>query len=484
MTHDEIQYHVQHHVALRFIRKDHAPLMGAFLQESFKSGNRTKVPEIELTDLLQDFLGTLHYGREEKVYPLSPKDYLTQWTQNGFLRKEYEKQSDIPVYQLTSGCELALKWLASLDKKSFVGTESRLLHIIRLLEDMVQKTQTDPAEKVKLLKKQKEALDREIDELSRADGPIVADETQIKERFFELERTAVELLADFREVEENFHGLDQRAREKQLRREIARGQVVGEVLDAYDELWASDQGKSFAAFWELLMNNQQQESLDEMLREVKSLPHLPPTSHNSIISRLKINLIEAGDQVNRSSHRLVGQLRRFLDAQVLMENKRMMETIHELQELAVEGKNDISWRKPFFSIDGKPRLNFTLNRPLFTPPARPVISSEPVEEGRTEQHADRTNLLFEQVYVDPQELKRRIRKLLRSQAQVTLREVTEHYPVEKGLKEVLVYLDIASKDRTSLRNEEIIENIAVSDVKYSSQKFYVEVPQLIFSRHG
>ena len=262
MTHDEIQYHVNHHVALRFIRKDHAPLMGAFLHESFKSGNRAKVPEIELTDLLQDFLGVLHYGQEEKVYPLNPKDYLTQWTQNGFLRKEYEKQSDIPVYQLTSGCELALKWLASLDKKSFVGTESRLLHIIRLLEDMVQKTQTDPAEKIKLLEKQKEALDREIDELSRADGPILADETQIKERFFELERTAVELLADFREVEENFHGLDQRAREKQLRREIARGQVVGEVLDAYDELWASDQGKSFAAFWELLMNNQQQESLE------------------------------------------------------------------------------------------------------------------------------------------------------------------------------------------------------------------------------
>ncbi len=221
-----------------------------------------------------------------------------------------------------------------------------------------------------------------------------------------------------------------------------------------------------------------------MLRQVRSLPHLPPASHDSIISRLKINLIEAGDQVNRSNHRLVGQLRRFLDTQVLMENKRMMETIHELQELAVECKNDISWRKPFFPINGKPRLNFTMNRPLFTPPARPVISSEPVEEGSTEQHADRTNLLFEQVYVDPQELKRRIQRLLRSQAQVTLREVTEHYPIEKGLKEVLVYLDIASKDRKSLRNEEIIENIAVSDVKYSLQKFYVQVPQLIFSRHG
>ena len=47
--------------------------MGAFLHEPFKSGNRSKVPEIELTDLLQDFLGALHYGLEE-IIPLTPAD--------------------------------------------------------------------------------------------------------------------------------------------------------------------------------------------------------------------------------------------------------------------------------------------------------------------------------------------------------------------------------------------------------------------------
>ena len=61
---------------------------------------------------------------------------------------------------------------------------------------------------------------------------------------------ARDLMADFREVgRPTFASSTIGAREKQLTRTTTRGQVVGEVLDAYDALWQSDQGKSFAAFW-------------------------------------------------------------------------------------------------------------------------------------------------------------------------------------------------------------------------------------------
>ena len=479
MNYEDLRYHFDHHVALRFIRKDHAPLIGSFLHQVFKTDNNLKLLETELTDRLYDFLNTLNLGHDPAIYPLSPKEYLKQWTQGGFLRKAYEEDWDIPVYQLTAGSELALRWLAALDKKEFVGTESRLLQIIRLLEEMVQKTQSDPAERIKLLEKQKEALDQEIAELSAHEGLLVPDETQLKERFFELERMARDLMADFREVGDNFRFLDQRAREKQLTRTTTRGKVVGEVLDAYDALWQSDQGKSFAAFWELLMNTRQQEALDGMIREVRQLPQIASLSSNTVISRLKINLIDVGDQVNRSNHQLVAQLRRFLDAQVLLENKRIAETISEIQAKAVALKDTIGWRKPFFWLDDKPDLDFTMARPLYTPPARPVIAAEPVEEGVSE---NRTDALFEQVYVDPQELQRRIRKLLRQHGQLSLREVTHHYPIEKGLTELLTYLNLASQDDKTIVHPEVVEEIEVLDLKYSEEAFWVDVPQYIFSR--
>ncbi|WKN41774.1 DUF3375 domain-containing protein [Tunicatimonas pelagia] len=479
MHYEDLRYHLDHHVALRFVRKDHAPLIGSFLHHAFKAENHFKVLETELTNRLYDFLSTLNAGHDPALYPLSPKEYLKQWTQNGFLSRAYEENWDVPIYQLTSGSEMALRWLADLDKKSFVGTESRLLQIIRLLEEMVQKTQIDPAERIKLLEKQKEALDQEIAELSVREEPLEPDETQLKERFFELERMARDLMADFREVGENFRSLDRRAREKQLTKTTTRGKMVGEVLDAYDALWQSDQGKSFAAFWELLMNTQQQEALDGMIRQVKQLPQVASLSSNAVISRLKINLINVGDQVNQSNHQLVAQLRRFLDAQVLLENRRIAETIDTIQTEAVALKDTINWRKPFFWLDDKPTTDFTMARPLFTPPTRPVIATEVIEEGVSDHQTD---VLFEQVYVDPQELQRRIRKLLRQHGQVSLQEVTRHFPIEKGLTELLTYLNLASQDSRTVVDTEVVEEIEVRDKKYSEEPFLVDVPQHIFSR--
>lgn len=484
MNYEDLSHHLDHHVALRFIRKDHAPLIGSFLYQAFKADHHFKVLETELTDRLYDFLSTLNTGHDPAPYPLSPKEYLKQWTQSGFLRRAYDQRTgeenwDVPTYQLTSGSELALRWLASLDKKEFVGTESRLLQIIRLLEEMMQKTQPDPAERIKLLEKQKEALDQEIAELSVREEPLEPDETQLKERFFELERMARDLIADFKEVGENFRLLDQQAREKQLTKTTVRGTMIGEVLDAYDALWQSDQGKSFAAFWELLMNPQQQDALDGMIRQVKQLPQIASLSSNTVISRLKINLIDMGDQVNRSNHQLVAQLRRFLDAQVLLENRQIAETIDTIQAEAVALKDTLSWRKPFFWLDDKPDMDFTMARPLFTPPVRPVISAEIIEEGVSE---NRTDALFEQVYVDPQELRRRIHKLLRQRGQVSLLEITRHFPIEKGLTELLTYLNLASQDDKTVVDTEVVEEIEVWDKKHSEEPFLVDVPQHIFSR--
>ena len=484
MNYHDLRYHFDQHVALRLIRKDHAPLIGAFFHQAFKSDNHLKVLETDLADRLYNFLGVLNDGHDPATYPLSPKEYLKQWTDQGFLYKAYENDRsagarDIPVYQLTAGSELALRWLAALDKKEFVGTESRLLQIIRLLEDMVQKTQSDPAERIKLLEQQKAALDEEIAQLAAHEGPLEPDETQVKERFFELEKMARDLMADFREVGENFRSLDQRARQQQLSRPGARGQMVGEVLDAYDALWQSDQGKSFTAFWELLMNTRQQEALDTMIRQVRQWPQVASLSGNTVISRLKINLIEVGDQVNRSNHQLVAQLRRFLDAQVQLENKRMAETISTIQAQAVALKDTIPWRKSFFWFDDRPALDFTINRPPYTPPARPVIAAEPVEEGVSEH---RTDALFEQVYVDPQELQRRLRRLLRQHGQLSLQEVTQHYPIERGLTELLTYLNLASQDPKTIVHPEVTEAIEVLDLKYAESPFWMDVPQHIFSR--
>ncbi|MBK6764714.1 MAG: DUF3375 family protein [Micrococcales bacterium] len=59
------------------------------------------------------------------------------------------RRTPTPHFDLTPAAEKALAWLGSLGERSFVGTESRLMTMYALLEQMVEGTQADPAERIR-----------------------------------------------------------------------------------------------------------------------------------------------------------------------------------------------------------------------------------------------------------------------------------------------------------------------------------------------
>ncbi len=75
-------------------------------------------------------------------------------------------------------------------------------------------------------------------------------------------------------------------------------------------------------------------------------------------------------------------------------------------------------------------------RPLFLPPVKPVIAADVLDADASDINAD---VLFEQFVVDRLKLESQIKQLLQQNEQVSLREVIEVYPVEKGLAELVAY---------------------------------------------
>ena len=144
MNYEDLRYHIDHHVALRFIRKDHAPLIGSFLHQAFKTDNHLKLLETELTDRLYDFLNALNLGHAPAFYPLSPKEYLKQWTQSGFSAQSLRRRlgySDVSTY---CGQRAGPAMAGRARQEGVVGTESRLLQIIRLLKIWYRKPSRTP----------------------------------------------------------------------------------------------------------------------------------------------------------------------------------------------------------------------------------------------------------------------------------------------------------------------------------------------------
>ena len=98
----------------------------------------------------------------------------------------------------------------------------------------------DPAHKLAVLEKKKTEIEGQIREIEASGLVRAFNDTQVKERFYEINRSAKELLADFRQVEQNFRNLVRKIYEKHAQKESKKGEILGYVLDQTDALQRSD----------------------------------------------------------------------------------------------------------------------------------------------------------------------------------------------------------------------------------------------------
>lgn len=472
---EDVQYVLEQHKAVKLLRKQHAPMIIAFLWSAFKETQRQTYGSGELTSSLSDFLFAAN--EEELHYPKAPRAYLEEWTQEGFLRQFYESNSEEATFELTPATERTLMWITELDTQSFVGAESRLLQVFQQMRELALGSILNKEERLEELLRRREELDKEIlaidnDEFDRLDT------RSIRERFTLIEETAGKLLSDFRQIEDNFRQLNAKAREEQINNQGKRGEVLDEIFSAQDAILETDQGKTFNAFWAFLMDQQRQDELDKLARQVFEQSELSGMHQRSVIPRLKISLVEAGDRVNKTTDRLVEQLRRFLVSRAFLENRRAVQVIEEIEQLALKVKHDPPGERFFMAIDGKPVLHLLMDRQLFQPPEILRLDTSALASG--EADAVTAAGLYEQLYIDPAELKGRIKVLLRGRDQISLREITEEVPIEKGLSELVAYFGIATD--LERRQKAVINDRQTETIIYhkNGRDFRIDLPQTLF----
>ncbi|HKK75731.1 MAG TPA: DUF3375 domain-containing protein [Saprospiraceae bacterium] len=436
---EDVDFVLSQNKAVRLLRKEHAPLIVAFLWSSFKEQHRQTYPASELTTRLSDLLFSIN--NPEPRFPRPARYYLEVWTQEGFLRQYYEEQAVEATFELTPATERALLWITELEQGSFVGAESRLLQVFQLLRELAMGTTEDKNLRLEQLQEEKARLEREIealenDELQRLDS------TRVREQYFLIEEASAKLLSDFRQIEENFRLLNAQAREEQITKAASRGAILDDIFDAQDAILETDQGRTFNAFWSFLMNQQRQDELDEWTRQLFLLPELEQLRRRSAIPRLKMSLVAAGDRVNQTTDRLVEQLRRFLQSRAVLENKRVAQIITEIEQLAIRVKSEPPGAKQFFAIEHRPDIHLVMDRGPYEPPQVPRLKTRGIELGQGTGVL--TTALYEQLYIDPAELRGRIKTLLRGRDQISLQEVIETIPIEKGLSELVAYFSIAT----------------------------------------
>ena len=484
LTNDGIQSFFDTSPTVRLMRAKSAPKILCFFYRAFKENQEPCLTEEKITDDLADFLKEYDIEEDENQNPFLLTDFDTKarqlidnWTEKGFLRN-YENPDNEILYELTSHTERVIQWLEQLETREFVGTESRFKDIFNKLQELVANTTEDTDTKIRELEKKKKTIEKEIDQIRTSGKVSTYDDYQIKSRVMELTRSAKELLSDFKEVEDNFKTITRNIYVKHTDPNQTKGAILGYTFDSLDELTHSDQGKSFYAFWEFLISQNRRDQWKELIQKIfQVLEERDIRFDDVFLHKMKHYLYRAGQKVNDANDRMSEKLSRVISEKELAERIKVKEAINRIKELALT----------FIDRDEIPPVGIEIeeNAPIIMPLEKKLVlekSETPVFRQRpnpASQDLDPTKLLelYSPYVVDKNELRERIEGLLEEKNQVSLKEIIDAFPLEKGLSELLAYFSLADGDRNHIFNTGTVELIKFDH----KENKYIEIPQIIFT---
>ncbi|WP_291911467.1 DUF3375 domain-containing protein [Chitinophaga sp. CB10] len=460
MTYEQLCLLFAQSVTLKILRARSAPMMLSFFHTVFKEKNQTIITNAELVTRLSDYLTHTGYrATDDEIDAASllddddtkAKKYIDQWSNQGFLRK-YPDDEGIDIHELSSDTEKVLHWITTLQKREFIGTESRFKDIFAKLKELVDQSNKDPEQRIQELERKKFEIEQEIQAITITGKVQVFDDTQIKERVYDVNRMARELLGDFKEVEANFEQITQDIYRKQSERDVAKGTLLAYTLDAFEALRQKDQGKSFYSFWQFLMDENKQSEMRELIDKLYALLEDRDIEYKNdrFLRKLKQSLHASGKKVIDANKKLSDKLSRVLNERNMTERRKTMELINDIRLLAFQTLGNHPSEEDFIEIATDPELDLPDRWELSDEKAASPAFQLPEGLGGEDYSLEDMQALFNHFHIDRAQLEERIAVQLQNKKQISLKELVEIYGTEKGLTELITYFAIASQSSSHI----------------------------------
>ncbi len=488
MPSPEISYLFESSPSIQIIRMRNAQWVIPFLFKAFKTENKLNLPEPALINLLAEELrnhtegvedleeARIEFGEDEES---RARKYLLNWVQKRLLQ-DFPDSDAVTQYQLSAHSEKLFQWLQSLEKRQFVGTESRFRFLFQTLREMVEYTEDDTVKRLEELKNRKAEIDKEIKKIEMGFKPEIYTNAQLRERLEWFTRLSHELLSDFREVEDNFKYIHRNIVEQHTRAEINKGAIVGFAFEAYDALRKSDQGKSFYAFWDFLVSRAGQEEWRELTDQLLLLlQDRNIESDGDFVQTIKSLLLQRGRNVYEANDKMAEKLSRIITEKEIARHRRLRQQIGSIKELVFQFMEEepppcglmLATPTPIrMSMERKINLVERQGSPVVSQPANALEKIEDLE---------RFGRLLNATHIDKKKLWQKVEQTLLTRTTATLSEIIETAGLEHGVGEVISYFSFLREKASRVQfMQEITELIPLNVEKTQ----FIEVPYLLFSR--
>lgn len=475
-------------VTLKLLRTRNLPLIITFLYREYKLGEQISIPYQHLIQKLADFLEEVEYQDDDDeiktdrlvlAFDEKAKLYIDRWIDAHYLRNLMDEERKEPLVFLSQHVEKAFQVFELLKDREFVGTESKFKDIFSKLRDIIENANPDKEKRLTELERKKKALEEEIRKV-KIDGYVnTYEDYQIQSRYEEVNRMANELIGDFKEVEDNFKEITRRIYERQQQTELSKGKLLAETFNALYELRSTNQGKSFHAFWQFMLDDVSQSDFQKLTKDVYDVLEDRGIEVSSrSLRKLKTLLHLAARKVLDKNQVLADKLSREIVAKEQLESRKAKELMSGIRQLAIQLVDHPSSKEAYLSIQGNPEIYLPLERKLGDRPENNSFVAKAEQAQLNLEDLEDLSKIYNADLIDKQQLLDNILDLLVSRSQVSLHEVIEEKGLSKGLAELLAYVTLVNTNSKFFINERIRETILFNPTEGK----YLDLPQIIYTK--
>ena len=470
--------------ALRLMRGRLGSFVVGFFLKTFKHWGVVEASEEELAATLSEHIEQMRELEDFDAPKRLPQEYLDEWCDEDhrYLTKVYSEEREEYVFRLTRHSEKAISWLQDLlamQQRGYATTESRFNRIMLEMQSLAQGVNADPEARIRELVRKREDLDEEIRRIQETGEAPIFGEDVIRDQVYDLSDLVEHFLSDFRAIEEFFKDHAREISTLYAQGEASKGDIVEHVLDSDDELRACDQGKSYFGFRNMMTNPSLARKLRNLAEQTSQIARKRGLDPNKTFSDLGDRLFGEAGAAHGAYGRISRKLRQVVGEHAGGGGRHVRDTLSKIRRQAFRLRDQPpeDWE---FEIEIRPQFFGLMEAEFWEPKAVEPFAA--VKKSQPED-SEWMNEILHSVR-EPLDLARfrdRVDEVLVQEETVSLSEMVEKYPLERGIVDVVCYRVIAGEENC----HEIIRNEVVHiDLNRPAQPRYVEVEQLIFQRNS
>ena len=457
----------------RLLASVNGPIVIGLLQSHLYDNERSLPASIMHERIARD-LETLRSQGED--LPQTAQAYVANWLADGFLERRFPPGVTEEEYELSTAAVEAIRFVSSIEQPHSAATESRLALVIQALVKLAEDTDEDKLRRIDRLLTEQERISKEIDAIKKGKMRVLS-EVSALERTREIISLADDLAGDFRRVRDQFDQLNRDLRERLMDDEGNRGEVLSSLFAGIDLISESDAGRTFTAFWRLLIDPVQSTTLEQALESVMSRNFIDQLDlkDRRFLLRMTDTLLKQGGAVHDVLQTFARSLKHFVQSREYLEQRRLNQLLNDAHHAALALKEEVKATESLqYTLELTSCRFRSLSQWALYDPTLQALPEEMQTADAPSINLESIGDLVAQSEIDFRTLRANVRDLLETYTQVSICDVLDHHPAEQGLGSVIGLIALGSRHGFKANDQETVSWVGNDLVQRSAkiQKFY------------